>query len=56
MNKKTTQISKMGKKDKRKLHAKQRVTWSFSPVSRVKQSKKVYRRGKMKRLYDAQDS
>lgn len=56
MNKKTTPVSKMSKKDKQKIHAKQRVTWSFSPVSRVKQSKKVYKRSKMKRHFEEQDS
>ena len=41
--------SKMSKKAQRELNAKKRVTWDFSPVSRVKQSKKVYNR---KRLRD----
>ncbi|NLX83095.1 MAG: hypothetical protein GXZ04_04685 [Clostridiales bacterium] len=48
MNKKTTPVTKMSKKARRILHAKQRVTWSFSPVSRVKDSKKVYKRSKTK--------
>lgn len=41
--------SKMSKKAQRELNAKKRVTWDFSPVSRVKQSKKIYNR---KRLRD----
>lgn len=31
---------KMGKKQKRELNAAKRVTWGFSPVSRVKDSRK----------------
>lgn len=40
--------SKMSKKAQRELNNQKRVTWAFSPVSRVKESKKVYNR---KRLY-----
>lgn len=35
---------KMSKKAQRELNAQKRVTWSFSPVSRIKPSKKVYNR------------
>ena len=35
---------KQSKKRKKTLHAKKRTTWAFSPVTRVKQSKKVYQR------------
>lgn len=37
-------LSKMSKKERKKLNAQKRVTWDFSPVSRVKPSKKVYSR------------
>jgi hypothetical protein len=35
---------KSGKKEKRQENLKRRTTWNFSPVSRVKKSRKVYRR------------
>jgi hypothetical protein len=41
--------SKLSKKARKELDKQKRVTWDFSPVSRVKQSKKVYNR---KRLRD----
>ena len=43
--------SKMSKKARRELNNQQRVTWDFSPVTRVKESKKVYNR---KRLREAE--
>ena len=36
--------SKMSKKARRELNKQKRVTWEFSPVSRIKMSKKVYNR------------
>jgi len=36
--------NKLSKKARRELDKQQRVTWDFSPVSRVKPSKKVYNR------------
>lgn len=39
-----TSYNKLNKKAQKKLNAQKRVTWSFSPVSRVKSSKKVYSR------------
>lgn len=44
MDKKMVPGNKQSKKAKRLAAAKKRVTWAFSPVSRVKQSKKRYRR------------
>lgn len=37
---------KLSKKAKKALDDKKRVTWAFSPTSRVKQSAKVYKRCK----------
>lgn len=39
--------SKMSKKAQRELNNQKRVFWEFSPVTRVKPSKKVYRRGRL---------
>lgn len=36
--------SKMSKKARKELNKQKRVTWEFSPVSRIKPSKKVYNR------------
>lgn len=36
--------NKMSKKDKKKLDAQKRVTWDFRPVTRIKESKKIYSR------------
>lgn len=36
--------SKLSKKARKELNKQKRVTWDFSPVSRVKPSKKVYNR------------
>ena len=40
--------SKMSKKAQTELNKQRRVTWDFSPVSRIKQSKKVYDRRNFK--------
>ena len=39
---------KMGKKAQRALDEKKRVTWGFSPTSRVKESRRVYKREKIR--------
>lgn len=39
--------NKMSKKAQKELNSQKRVTWEFSPVSRVKQSKKVYNRKRL---------
>lgn len=39
--------SKMSKKAQKELNNQKRVTWGFSPVSRVKPSKKIYNRKKV---------
>jgi len=39
-------------KKKKEIKIKHRVTWGFSPVTRVKPSKKVYNRKKMLREND----
>ncbi len=38
--------SKMSKKARAELNKQKRVTWAFSPVSRVKPSGKIYNRKK----------
>ena len=38
----------MSKKARRELNKSRRVEWAFNPVSRVKSSKKVYDRKKVK--------
>ena len=40
--------NKMSKKARKELNKEQRVTWGFSPVSRVKPSGKVYNRKKLR--------
>ena len=39
-----TSYNKMSKKTQAELNRQKRVTWGFSPVSRVKPSKKIYKR------------
>lgn len=39
-----TSKNKLSKKAQADLNRKKRVTWGFSPVSRVKPSKKIYKR------------
>lgn len=36
--------SKMSKKAQKELNSQKRVTWDFSPITRVKPSKKIYSR------------
>ena len=55
MSKRSVPRAKLGKKTKKKLDAGRRVTWGFSPVSRIKDSKKVYRRSKSKPRRDELD-
>ena len=43
--------NKLSKKARRELNKQKRVTWDFSPVSRIKESKKVYNR---KRLHETE--
>lgn len=40
--------NKLSKKAKKELNDKKRVTWGFSPISRVKPSAKIYNRKRMK--------
>lgn len=42
--KKNVPLEKRSKKEKARLAREKRVTWEFSPVSRVKESKKLYQR------------
>lgn len=44
MVKKIIQKEKLGKKEKRQGNLKRRTTWNFSPVSRVIESRMVFRR------------
>lgn len=46
MRKKQVPHAKMSKKEKLQAAKQRRVSWAFSPVSRVKQSKKTYKRSK----------
>ena len=39
--------SKMSKKARKELNSSRRVTWGFSPVSRTKDSRKVYNRKRL---------
>lgn len=55
MSKRSVPRAKLAKKTKKKLDSERRVTWSFSPVSRIKESKKVYRRSKCKPRQDELD-
>lgn len=43
--------SKMSKRQKAALNKQKRNTWDFSPVTRVKPSKKIYDRKKVKYEY-----
>ena len=43
---------KLSKKAKKKLAAKKRITWTFSPVTRKVESKKVYNRKRISRTED----
>lgn len=36
--------NKLSKKAKKEMNASRRTTWGFSPISRVKPSKKIYSR------------
>lgn len=40
--------NKMSKKAQAELNKQRRVTWDFSPTTRIKQSKKVYDRSRFK--------
>jgi hypothetical protein len=40
--------NKLSKKARRELDKQKRVTWDFSPVSRIKESKKVYNRKRLR--------
>ena len=41
--------SKLSKKARKKLNAEKRTTWTFSPVTRRVESKKIYNRKKISR-------
>ena len=43
---------KLSKKAKKKLAAKKRITWTFSPVTRKVESKRVYNRKRISRAED----
>ena len=43
MTRKIIQKEKLGKEEKRQENLKRRITWNFSPVSRIKESRKVYK-------------
>ena len=40
-------IDKMSKKARKEYNATRRVTWDFAPVTRTKESKKVYNRKRL---------
>ena len=43
---------KMSKKARRKMNAEKRTTWTFSPVTRKIESKKIYNRKRIARFPD----
>ena len=47
--KKMISKAKLSKKARKKLNAEKRTTWSFSPVTRRVESKKIYNRKKISR-------
>ena len=47
--KKIVSKAKLSKKARKKLNAEKRSTWSFSPVTRRVESKKIYNRKKISR-------
>ena len=47
---------KMGKKARKLLAAKSRKTWTFSPVTRTVESKKIYDRKKISRALKNEDA
>lgn len=47
-----TPKEKMSKKAQKKLNAEKRTTWTFSPVTRTVESKKVYKRHQKTRADD----
>ena len=47
--KKIISKAKLSKKAKKKLNAEKRTTWTFSPVTRRVESKKIYNRKKISR-------
>ena len=40
-------LEKRSKKEKARLARQKRVTWEFAPISRVKESKKIYQRKRL---------
>lgn len=42
-----TSYNKLSKKAQRDYNASKRVTWDFSPTTRVKESKKLYNRKRL---------
>ena len=47
---------KMSKSARKKLDALNRITWAFSPATKVVKSKKIYDRKKQPRNYEPYDS
>lgn len=47
--KKMISKTKLSKKARKKLNAEKRTTWTFSPVTRRVESKKIYNRKKISR-------
>ena len=45
---KFTSEQKMGKRERSALNKSRRTTWEFSPITRVKPSKKLYKREKVR--------
>ena len=48
--KKIISKAKLSKKARKKLNAEKRTTWTFSPVTRRVESKKIYNRKKISRI------
>ena len=47
---------KMSKRARKKLDARNRMTWGFNPTTKIVKSKKVYDRKKQPRNYEPYDS
>ena len=52
---KMTPLNKQSKKAQREYHRQQRNLWTISPVTRVKESKKIYKRNRFQAKSDAEN-
>ena len=47
---KMIEIKRMGKKEKKEYNASNRSTWNLCPITRRKESKKIYHRNKVNKI------